>query len=128
MKGARKLSDDEVSILANSFSGKYAVRNRTLFILGCCTGGRVGELLSLNVGDVWQFGRPVDAIYFERRNTKGKKEGRRIPLVDDAQEAIAELIRWLMANGFSRAQNGLVVANGQKPTIFNCNIILAQQQ
>jgi len=105
MKGARKLSDDEVAILANSFSGKYAVRNRTLFILGCCTGGHVTELLSLNIADVWQFGRPVDAVYFERRNTKGKKEGRRIPLVDDAQEAIAELIRWLMANGFSRAQN-----------------------
>jgi site-specific recombinase XerD len=105
MKGARKLSDDEVAILANSFSGKYAVRNKTLFILGCCTGGRVGELLSLKVGDVWQFGRPVSAIYFERRNTKGKKEGRSIPLVEDAQEAITELIRWLIYNGFSIAKD-----------------------
>jgi integrase/recombinase XerD len=105
MKGARKLSDDEVAILANSFIGKYAVRNRTLFILGCCTGGRVTELLSQNIGDVWQFGRPVEEIYFERRNTKGKKEGRRIPLVLDAMASIAELIRWMMANRFSIAQN-----------------------
>ena len=101
MKGARELSDDEVIILAHSFCGKYAVRNRALFILGCCTGARISELLSLNVGDVWQFGRPVDAVYFERRNTKGKKEGRSIPLLSDAQAAITELIHWLEVEGFS---------------------------
>ncbi len=101
MKGARELSDDEVIILAHSFCGKYAVRNRALFILGCCTGARISELLSLNVGDVWQFGQVVDIVYFERRNTKGKKEGRSIPLVSDAQAAITELIAWLKLEGFS---------------------------
>ena len=101
MKGARELSDEEVIMLVHSFSGKYAQRNRALFILGCCTGARVSELLSLNVGDVWQFGRPVDAVYFERRNTKGKKEGRSIPLVSDAQATITELIAWLEDEGFS---------------------------
>ena len=101
MKGARELSDEEVIMLVHSFSGKYAYRNRALFILGCCTGARVSELLSLNVGDVWQYGRVVDAVYFERRNTKGRKEGRSIPLVSDAQEAITELIAWLNQEGFS---------------------------
>ena len=105
MKGARQLSDDEVIMLAHSFYGKYAVRNRALFIIGCCTGARISELLPLNVTDVWQFGRPVDAVYFERRNTKGKKEGRSIPLVSDAQAAITELIQWLKQKGFSTDKN-----------------------
>jgi integrase len=59
MKGARHLSREEIQNLAQSFYGEYQVRNRALFILGLNIGTRISELLSLNAGDVWQYGKPV---------------------------------------------------------------------
>lgn len=104
MKGARKLSDDEVALVANSFDGKYAVRNRCLFILGCSTGGRISELLSLTVGDVWQYEKPVDTIYFAKANTKGKRQGRYVYIKSAAKNAISELIQWYRAQGIEVAK------------------------
>jgi hypothetical protein len=34
MKGCRPFSDGEVKLIAKSFSGRYAARNKALFILG----------------------------------------------------------------------------------------------
>jgi integrase len=70
MKGARKLSDSEIAPIASSFRGRYAVRDRALFILGLSTGGRISELLSLRIKDVWQYSTPVDTIYFRKSQTK----------------------------------------------------------
>jgi len=94
MKGARQLSDEEIRKIAKGFSGKYAVRNRTLFILGLACGGRISELLSLKIGDVWQYGKPVDTIYFEKQNTKGKRQGRAVPIKEAGKDAIRELVQW----------------------------------
>jgi len=94
MKGARQLSDEEIRKIAKGFSGKYAVRNRTLFILGLACGGRISELLSLTIGDVWQYGKPVDTIYFQKPNTKGKREGRAVPIKEAGKDAIRELVQW----------------------------------
>jgi len=94
MKGARKLSDDEIAQIASSFRGKYAVRDRTLFILGLSTGGRISELLSLRVKDVWQYSKPVDTIYFRKSRTKGQRHGRAVPIKNAAKNAIQELIQW----------------------------------
>ncbi len=99
MKGARKLSDDEVALLASSFCGRYAVRDRTLFILGLSTGGRISELLSLRISDVWQYSKPVDTIYFQKSATKGKRQGRAVPIKTAAQNAIGELIQWYQKQG-----------------------------
>ncbi len=57
MKGARPLTDSEVHQVSNSFRGRFAHRDRTLFVLGIKTGLRISELLSLTVGDVLQHGR-----------------------------------------------------------------------
>ena len=99
MKGARKLTDDEVALLASSFCGRYAVRDRTLFILGLSTGGRISELLSLKVKDVWQYSKPVDTIYFQKSATKGKRQGRAVPIKTAANKAIGELIQWYQEQG-----------------------------
>ena len=54
MKGTRPLDNDEIRLVSACFSGTYEVRNRGLFMLGVSTGGRISELLSLEIGDVYQ--------------------------------------------------------------------------
>jgi site-specific recombinase XerD len=98
VKGSRRLTDEEVIQLAATFDGKYKVRNRTLFLLGCNTGLRISELLSLDVGDVWKYGRPIDIIYVQKQHTKGKLEGRKISIKGGAQKAIYEYILWKQEN------------------------------
>jgi len=93
MKGARHLSKQEIQSLAQSFYGEYETRNRALFLLGLNIGTRISELLALNVGDVWQHGKPVEILELKKAITKGKKT-RQIPLNQQAKEVITELIRW----------------------------------
>jgi site-specific recombinase XerD len=104
MKGARKLSDDEIANIASSFSGRHAVRDRTLFILGLSTGGRISELLSLRIKDVWQYSKPVDTIYFRKSKTKGQRHGRGVPIKTAAQNAITELIQWYQGQGIKLSE------------------------
>jgi integrase/recombinase XerD len=98
MKGARHLSKQEIQNLAQSFYGECQVRSRTLFLLGLNIGTRISELLALNVGDVWQYGKPVEILELKKAITKGKKT-RQIPLNDQAKEVITELIRWKESQG-----------------------------
>ena len=56
MKGTRPLDNSEIRIVSACFDGTFATRNRGLFMLGVSTGGRISELLSLTVGDVYQIG------------------------------------------------------------------------
>jgi integrase len=62
MHGCRAFIDDEVKLIAKSFGGRYATRNRALFVSGVRTGLRISELLSLTVGDVQQHRRMVEAV------------------------------------------------------------------
>lgn len=100
MKGARHLSKEEIKDLVQSFCGEYEVRNRTLFLLGLNIGTRISELLALNVGDVWQYEKPVSILELKKAITKGKKT-RQIPLNDQAKEVITELITWKKSQGES---------------------------
>ena len=56
MKGTRPLDNDEIRRVSTCFTGTYQVRNRGLLMLGVSTGGRISELLSLRVADVYQNG------------------------------------------------------------------------
>jgi integrase len=56
MKGTRPLDNDEIRLVSACFTGTFEVRNRGLFMLGVSTGGRISELLSLRVADVYQNG------------------------------------------------------------------------
>jgi site-specific recombinase XerD len=99
MKGSRPFTEEEIKRVSQSFNGKYEVRNRCMFILGVKTGMRVSELLSLNVGDVWEKGGPVDVLSLRKQQVKGKKEARAFPLNQTAKDAIRELVEWLSWNG-----------------------------
>ena len=54
MKGTRPLDNTEIRLVSACFDGTFEARNRGLFMLGVSTGGRISELLSLTIGDVYQ--------------------------------------------------------------------------
>jgi integrase len=93
MRGCQPLSDEEVTLLAKSFSGTYAKRNKALFVVGHMTGFRISELLSLRVGDVMQHGKILDQIGVQRRHMKGgkagKTSGRTVKLHPEARAALS---------------------------------------
>ena len=100
MKGCRPLSDEEVDVIAKSFGGQFADRDRALFLLGVKSGFRISELLSLRLADVLQAGRIVDRVTVQRRNMKKKTEGRTVLLHPEAKAALAEWVRQLKADGY----------------------------
>lgn len=89
----RPLSDEEVGRVVESFSGRYALRDKAMFIVGIRTGYRISELLSLRIRDVLRpDGEIMDSVTVARRNVKGKTRGRTVPLHPEAKEALRE---WL---------------------------------
>ena len=55
MKGTRPLDNDEIRRVSTCFAGTYASRaTAVLFMLGVSTGGRISDLLSLTIADVYQ--------------------------------------------------------------------------
>ena len=71
MKGTRPLDNNEIRLVSACFTGKFEVRNRGLFMLGVSTGGRISELLSLTIGDVWQNRAAVTDLLYEKSIVKG---------------------------------------------------------
>jgi integrase len=99
MKGCRPLTDKEVERFLRSLSGRYAVRDKALFMLGWATGYRVSELLSMSIGDVWQFGQVATHIAVKREAVKGRKEGQSVPLNQKARPYIVEWVRFSLNAG-----------------------------
>ena len=95
MKGTRPLDNDEIRRVSACFTGNlYEVRNRGLFMIGVSTGGRISELLSLRVADVYQNKKPVTDLLFDKSIVKGKESSRAVPVNVDGRLAIAELVNW----------------------------------
>ncbi|GAB6178580.1 tyrosine-type recombinase/integrase [Desulfobaculum senezii] len=95
MKGCRPLTEDEIRRAFSSFSGRLAVRNRCLFVLGVTAGFRVSEMLSLHVRDVVAQKRVRRSVRVARRHMKGRHESRTVYLAREARVAILEQIRAL---------------------------------
>jgi site-specific recombinase XerD len=89
MKGSRPLTGEEITLTSKSFSGKYAARDKALFIMGVTSGFRVSELLSIQVRDVCQRGQMTERVTVQRRNMKRKTEGRTAKFHPQAQAATA---------------------------------------
>ena len=94
MKGTRPLDNNEIRLVSECFDGTFEVRNRGLFMLGISTGGRISELLSLHIGDVWQNNLPVTDLLFDRSIVKGGEVSRAVPVNIDGRDAIEALIGW----------------------------------
>ena len=116
MKGARPLTDSEVLQVSNSFRGRYALRDRALFVLGTKTGLRISELLSLTIGDVLQHGRIVNRVSVQRKHIKRKLEGRTMLLHPDAKEALALWVAQLSGRVEVRRDTPVFLSRkGQQP-------------
>lgn len=63
-------------------------------MLGVSTSGRISELLSLQIGDVYQNGKPVTDMLFEKSVVKGGEVSRAVPVNRDGRHAIDELVAW----------------------------------
>lgn len=94
MKGTRPLDNNEIRKVAESFDGTFAIRNRSLFMLGVSTGGRISELLSLCLGDVYQNHAAVTDLLFDRSIVKGGEVSRAVPVNKDGRLAIDNLVAW----------------------------------
>ena len=94
MKGTRPLDNSEIRIVSACFTGKFEARNRGLFMLGVSTGGRISELLSLTVADVYQNQKPVTDLLFDKSIVKGGEISRAVPVNTDGSRAIEDLIGW----------------------------------
>ena len=94
MKGTRPLDNKEIRLVSACFDGTFGDRNRGLFMLGVSTGGRISELLSLTVGDVWQNQKPVTDLLFDKSIVKGGEISRAVPVNTDGSRAIEDLIGW----------------------------------
>lgn len=94
MKGTRPLNNSEIQLVSARFDGRFEVRNRGLFMLGVSTGGRISELLSLTIGDVYQNQKPVTDLLFDRSIVKGGEVSRTVPVNSDGRAAIENLIDW----------------------------------
>lgn len=99
MKGCRPLNDQEVKLVTMSFGGKYATRDKALFLLGLKSGFRISELLSLRLSDILRAGRMVDRVTGQRRHMKKKTESRTVLLHPEAKETLDKWINELNANG-----------------------------
>ena len=71
MKGTRPLDNNEIRLVSACFTGTFEVRNRGLFMLGVSTGGRISELLSLTIGDVYQNRNRRHRSAFRPVNSQG---------------------------------------------------------
>lgn len=94
MKGTRPLNNAEIQAVSAVFEGEFAIRNRALFMLGVSIGGRIDELLSLTVGDVWQNGKPVTDVLYDKSIVKGGEVARAVPLNADGRAAVEAIIAW----------------------------------
>ena len=98
MKGTRPLNNHEIRRVSVCFTGTFEARNRGLFMLGVSTGGRISELLSLTIGDVYQNGSAVTDLLFEKSIVKGGEVSRAVPVNADGRRAIDDLIAWHRAH------------------------------
>ena len=94
MKGTRPLDNSEIMLVSACFDGTFEARNRGLFMLGVSTGGRISELLSLQISDVYQNGAAVTDLLFDKSIVKGGEVSRAVPVNRDGRQAIENLVSW----------------------------------
>ena len=92
MKGTRPLNNDEIRGVSACFDGIFEARNRGLFMIGVSTGGRISELLSLRVGDVFQNRKPVTDLLYSKSIVNGGEVSRAVPVNRDGRQVVDALI------------------------------------
>jgi integrase len=91
--GARPFENTEKEILLAGLTGRYQWRDRAMVQLGSYSGLRLGSVLVLVVGDVFDGKRFRPRLRIARRNLKNRREGQNLPFHPVAKFAIG---RWLV--------------------------------
>jgi integrase/recombinase XerD len=98
-------------ILHHLETTRYPWRDRVMFLLSLKAGLRAKEIAALTWGMVTDAeGRLSDTLRLQNRATKGKADGRSIPLHPDLQAALAALQTW---RGEVAAQEYAVIFSGR---------------
>lgn len=100
-RGCRPLLDEEIEklskhydeLIQNDKDQGTQLRDWTLIMFGFYVGSRISETLSLQVKDVYAFGKVANEVYFKRANCKGKKRGRVGVLNDECRELLGRYIK-----------------------------------
>lgn len=104
MRGMHPLEGDELARIDATFAGPWAARDRLIFVLIHRAGFRASEARSLRIGAVLadpaslRPDRPIgpeaiaDDLTVTRRNMKGRREGRTVPVHLELRLA---LVAWL---------------------------------
>ena len=66
MKGTRPLDNQEIRQVSAIFDGTFEIRNRV------STGGRISELLGLQIGDVYQNRAPLPTCFLTNPLSRAK--------------------------------------------------------
>ena len=83
MAGCRPLDVDELARLVGAGRGFWAARDRAFILLGCATGFRCSELLSLRRVDVLDgSGKVRPVLTVARKHMKKKVQARSVPLTE----------------------------------------------
>lgn len=94
MIGCKPLTDVEVAALCKHLS----IRDLTLFKLGLSTGFRITELLSIKIADLYEYnGSLKTQLLVTRKNMKGKKRSRGVPLGATVQGILLQYLPTLPA-------------------------------
>ena len=99
---ARPLAEIEYTTIINHLATAGRTRDRLLVILGCATGFRITELLSITVGQMWDAakGEVTREISVARRKMKGGRgahnrsiKSRRVPLSEPVRVAVRDYLQ-----------------------------------
>ena len=96
MRGSLPFTDPEYDEMLRQLR---TPRDRCLFTIGCATGFRISELISLNLGDVRRKRTIFETITVARRNTKGQRKSRTVDIGYNTQEAIAYYLKIIDPTG-----------------------------
>lgn len=99
MARCKPLNKDEVKAVAEELGRtRNPERDRTLFLLGCYTGGKVSQLLGLKISNVIEpDGTPVSSLAFQEATAQQRAAG--TALGDDCRAVIREYLAFLHSIG-----------------------------
>lgn len=91
MSGCRSLTKEETDKVLSCLKNP---RDKLLFIMGIRTGFRISELLTLQVGNIWDDLGALARIKVQRKNMKGKLVSREIVLHPQVKEYLPALCEY----------------------------------
>jgi site-specific recombinase XerD len=116
MKGREPFTKEQQQKILNTFSGTHKIRNQTILVLGCLTGFRISEMLSLRIKDIYVEGVILDHAYIKKANVKKQTEGKSIPLNNFAKDTLLKLVNDLHDSGYTSKDSPIFVnKRGYKP-------------